>query len=83
MCVCWSDTGGIPELLNDEFVSKAGCSESLSKVILNTLNESNEELEKISKMNYEKSKQYDKSYIHKTRSEFYGKLYEKAKVWNN
>ena len=80
-CVCvGSDTGGIPELLNDEFVSKAGCSESLSKVIINTLNESNEELEKISKMNYEKSKQYDKSYIHKTRSEFYGKLYEKAKV---
>ncbi|MGM0520087.1 MAG: glycosyltransferase family 4 protein [Campylobacterota bacterium] len=40
-CICMgSDTGGIPELLKDEFISKAGSSESLVKVILNTLNKS-------------------------------------------
>lgn len=80
-CICiGSNVGGIPELLKDEFISKVGDSKSLAKVILNTLNKSNNELEEISKINFEKSKQYDKLHIHKIRSKFYGKLYEKAKV---
>ncbi len=78
-CVCiGSDVGGIPELLDSDFIHKAGDVQSLIDTLLHVLHRTPDELQKISKNNYKNSKKYDKKNIHLIRKSFYGALYKEV-----
>lgn len=66
--VIGSTTGGIPELINKEFVFKKGSQSGFIGAMLK-INESS--MLKNAKLNFEKSKEYEKVSLDKKREEFY------------
>jgi glycosyltransferase involved in cell wall biosynthesis len=78
-CVCiGSNAGGIPELLDDEFIHKKGDISSLASLLLSTIGKTPEELKIISKKNHSNSKEYDMNSLHSVRDGFYNALYKRG-----
>jgi glycosyltransferase involved in cell wall biosynthesis len=63
-----SNTGGIPELLNKEFVFKKGSVKELCN-LLKRLNK--EEMQKEANRNFEKAKEYNKELLDQKRTAFF------------
>lgn len=68
-CLCiGSRVGGIPELLDSEYIFKKGSVKQLIKIINNITEEKNIEQ---ARRNFEKSKEYEKNKLQKIRENFY------------
>jgi len=69
--VIGSDTGGIPELIQPECVYPKG---NISQLIQKLTTVNKDFLLKQAKANFEKSKQYESSYLEKKRTDFYNEF---------
>lgn len=74
--VIGSTTGGIPELIDDEFVFKKGSKSEFIEVMAK-LNE--KKLIRAAENNFKKSKLYEKEYLDKRRRDFYLEFADEAK----
>lgn len=73
-CVCiGSDVGGIPQLLEEDFIHKSGDWKELSSVILKAIN-SKSDWHEISIRNYNEAKKYDFEIVNAARYKFYSSL---------
>jgi glycosyltransferase involved in cell wall biosynthesis len=77
--VIGSNTGGIPELLDDRFIVSRGSFKELKMKIKEVINLSTDELIPVAQRNFFEAKKYEYGEIDKCRYEFYQHLVAKAK----
>ncbi|MDK4441004.1 glycosyltransferase [Enterococcus faecium] len=77
--VIGSSAGGIPELLSDNFVFKKGSKKGFIDIVKNI---NRVELCKNARLNFEKSKEYEKTTLSCKRDEFYTNFFQLAKKGN-
>lgn len=72
-CLCiGTNVGGIPELLDREYIFKKGNVKQLTNIIMHITKEKNAEQ---MKKNFQKSKEFEESKLQKSREEFYREFY--------
>lgn len=82
-CPCLASTaGGIPELLNKQYLHNPGDYKTLSKQILELLN-SKEKQQKAATTNFNKAKDYTVEVLTQRRNEFWQSFYESVKLSKN
>lgn len=79
LIIIGSRVGGIPELLNEEFLVKPGSIKELANKIWEVIHLPGERIESVAKVNFEKAKKYDSSLLENIRSNFYEQLKNRAK----
>lgn len=73
--VLGSNAGGIPELIEENYVFKKGSVRAVKKALIKVLNK--EKLIKTSKRNFNEAQKYDKEILDKRRKAFYAEFADK------
>lgn len=77
-----STAGGIPELLDEEYIVQPGMIEPLTRKIEEVLGDK-EKLQKMSRRNLEKAREYCIDKLAKRREEFYQRLATITQIWRS